>query len=183
MKAAMDHQFLWLQMMRGGSKTYILARFILNYALTVPGTPIVITAPTFRQALLLFDYMLEIIELNAKNENALVKVKEECAGEPKRNILESILRFKNGSSIRALPMGDGRKIRGIRGGVLIVDEFYQITEEMYEQHIKPFVSVIQGGRESKIIHSTTSWYQDCYAHERLMQIASEVKSGIRPMVL
>jgi len=176
-KTCYDAQFTWLQMMRGGSKTYTLARFAIDYCNMVPGTPVVCTSASFRQALLLFDEALKIIDLETKNENSPIRIEYELRGEVKRNALESIIRFQNGSSLRALPMGDGSKIRGVRGGVLIIDEFYLINEEMYESHIKPFVGVKQGGRDSKIIHATTSYYQDCFAYKRLMQIASEVKRG------
>lgn len=176
-KEAVRAQFLWLQVMRGGAKTYTLARFALNYALQNPNVPIVFTGPSFRQALLAYDCVLQLIALNAKNENSAIQIRSELHGDPKRNSTESILWLQNGSSLRALPMGDGSKIRGIRGGVLILDEFYLMTEEQYESHVKPFVGVRQGGLDSKVIHATTSWFQDCFAYKRLMQIASEVKAG------
>jgi len=169
--------FVWLQMMRGGAKSSTLARWALIYALQNANIPIIFTAPSFRQALLMFDEVIRTIDLNDKDQRAIVRIKNELVGEPKRNALECIIRFKNGSSIRALPMGNGEKIRGIRGGVLIIDEFYQITSEMYQDHIRPFVGVKQGNRESKIIYSTTSWTQDCYAYKRLMEIVAEVKVG------
>lgn len=169
--------FVWLQMMRGGAKSSTLARWALAYALQNANIPIIFTAPSFRQALLMFDEVTRTIDMNDRDQRSPVRIKNELMGEPKRNHLECIIRFKNGSSIRALPMGNGEKIRGIRGGVLIIDEFYQITSEMYQDHIRPFVGVKQGGRESKIIYATTSWTQDCYAYKRLMEIVAEVKVG------
>ena len=177
LKEANEKQFLWLQMMRGGSKSYTLARFCVDYALANADTPIVITAPSFRQALFVFDYAVGIIEGNARQENWPLNVGMELSGQIKRGSLESVIKFHNGSKILALPMGSGEKIRGVRGGVLVIDEFYQITKQMYQSHILPFVQVRQGNKPAKVIHSTTSWYQDCFAYERLMQIASEVKAG------
>lgn len=177
MQEAMQRQFLWLQLMRGGAKTYTIARFVLDYCLMNPGVPVVLTGPSFRQALLMFDEIVRIVERNDRDENAPVRVGSEIVGEVKRNTLESLVRFKNTSSVRAIPMGDGRKIRGLRGGLLVLDEFYQMTEELYESHVLPFVQIKQGGKESKVVHITTSWYQDCFAYRRLMQIASEVKAG------
>jgi hypothetical protein len=169
--------FVWVQMMRGGAKSSTLSRWALLYALQNADIPIVFTAPSFRQALLMFDEVMRIIDLNDRDQRAFIRIKNEVAVDAKRNALECVVRFKNGSSIRALPMGNGEKIRGIRGGVLIVDEFYQITSEMYQDHIRPFVTVKQGERESKIIYSTTSWTQDCYAYKRLLEIMAEVKVG------
>ena len=170
-------QFLWIQMMRGGSKTSTVARMVLNYCLQNANVPAIFTGPSFKQALMLLDEVIKIIGLEGKNENSLISLNTELRGDPKRNALDAIVNFQNGSSIRALPMGDGSKIRGYRGGLIVVDEAYLITEEMYESHIKPFGSVQQGGMPSKIIHTTTSSYQDTFAYRRMMQIASEVKAG------
>jgi hypothetical protein len=177
MREFAKRDFLWLQMMRGGSKTYTLARAVLNYCLANPGMPAILTGPSFRQALLMFDEIVKMIELNDRNENGPFKLKGEIVGEIKRNTMESLIKFRNGSLIKAVPMGDGSKIRGLRGGLLIVDEFYLISEEMYESHISPFAMVKQGGRDSKIVVCTTSWFQDTFAYRRLLQVASEVKSG------
>lgn len=173
----MLRQFLWVEIMRGGGKTFGFARNFLNYALMVPNTPIILTAPSFRQSLMCFDNIRQLIELNSKNENSLFNIKNEIVGEIKRGTMEALVNFKNGSMIKAVPMGDGQKIRGLRGGLLFVDEAYQVTEELYQSHIAPFVGVRQGDRPSKIVMATTSFYQDSFAYRRKMQIASEMKSG------
>jgi hypothetical protein len=173
----MLRQFLWIQMMRGGGKTSTVARMLLSYALMNAGVPIVLTGPSFRQSLLMFDEMIKILELEKKNANSPLQIYAELKSDPTRNTMGAVIQFKNGSTIKAIPMGDGSKVRGLRGGILVIDETYQITEEMYESHLKPFLAVKQGGMESKLIHITTSWYQDCFAWERLMSIASEVKAG------
>lgn len=176
-KEAALRQFLFLQMMRGGAKSTSLARFSIDYALQNANIPIIFTGPSFKQSLLMFDECVKIFEREEKNENAPLRLQAELVGDPKRNSIDALIRFYNGSSIRALPMGDGTKIRGYRGGLLIIDEAYQITEEMYTSHLAPFVSVKQGDRAGKIILATTSWFQDCFMYRRLLQIASEVKAG------
>lgn len=173
----MLRQFLWIQMMRGGGKTSTLARMILDYCLMNAGVPAVLTGPSFRQSLLMFDEMVKILELEKKNANSRIQVNAELKCDPTRNTMGATIQFKNGSTVKAIPMGDGSKIRGLRGGVLVIDEAYQVTEEMYESHIMPFLQVKQGGMESKVVFITTSWYQDCFAWARLCSIASEVKAG------
>ena len=173
----MDRVFLWVQVMRGGAKSSSFARGFIDYALMNPGAKIVLTAPTFRQSLLVFDEIARLIDLNAKNANSSFSIKGELKGDIRRGTIEALVEFKNGSLIKAVPMGDGSKIRGLRGGILFVDEGYQITEEMYESHLAPFAGVEFNGRPSKIIITTTSWYADCFAYRRMMQIASEVKAG------
>ena len=176
-KEIAKRQFLWIQMMRGGSKTSSVARIVLDYCLQNAGVPAIFTGPSFKQALMLLDEVIKIIQTEQKNENSSLSLLAELRGDPKRNALDAIVNLQNGSSLRALPMGDGTKIRGYRGGLIVVDETYLTTEEMYESHIKPFGSVQQGGMPSKIIHTTTSSYQDCFAYKRMMQIVSEVKAG------
>lgn len=177
LKEMILRKFLWVQIMRGGAKTTTIARGVLDYCLMFNKMPAILTAPSFRQALMIFDEVIRIIEIEARNDNAAFPIMNEILGEIKRNTMESVVRFRNGSSIKAVPMGDGQKIRGLRGGLLVVDEAYQITEEMFESHLKPFTVVKQGGRDSKIIMMTTSSFQDCFAYKRLMQIASEVRAG------
>lgn len=175
-KEAALRKFLFLQMMRGGSKTSSFSRFAIDYAACNP-VPIIFTGPSFKQSLLMFDKCLQILTLEERNENSPLRLNSELIGDPKRNSIDALIRFANGASIRALPMGDGSKIRGYRGGLLIVDEAYQITEEMYRVHLAPFAGVKMAGRESKIVLTTTSWYQDCYMYRRLMEICSEIKHG------
>jgi hypothetical protein len=175
-KEASSREFLFFQMMRGGSKTTSCARWSIDYAAANP-VPIIFTGPSFKQSLLMFDTVVKIITTEEKNENSPLRLQSELIGDPKRNSIDALVRFANGASIRALPMGDGSKIRGYRGGVLIIDEGYQITEEMYRVHLAPFAGVKMAGRESKIIITTTSWYQDCYMYRRLMEICSEIKRG------
>lgn len=170
-------KFLWIQVMRGGGKTYSVARAVLDYCLAHDNTPVILTAPSFRQSLMMFDEIVKIIEREKKNENANFKIASEVLGDIKRNTMESVIRFRNGSLVKAVPLGDGSKVRGLRGGILVLDEAYQMTKELYESHLAPFTGVKQGGRDSKIIMTTTSWYQDCFAYQRLMQIASEVRAG------
>jgi hypothetical protein len=125
----------------------------------------------------MFDEICKFLELEKRNNNSRVQAWVELKTDPTRNTMGAKIVFKNGSTIQALPMGDGSKIRGLRGGVLVIDEAYQMTQEMYESHILPFVLVEQGGMPPKVVYLTTSWYQDCFAWERLLQMASEVKAG------
>lgn len=177
MREFVKRQFLWIQMMRAGGKTSTMGRTVLNYCLMHPNTPAILTGPSYRQSLLMFDEICRILEAERRNKNSKLQVYAELKTDPTRNTMGAKIILWNGSTIQALPMGDGSKIRGLRGGVLVIDEAYQMTQEMYESHILPFVLVKQGGMPSKVIYLTTSWYQDCFAWERLLQMASEVKAG------
>lgn len=42
-----------------------------------------------------------------------------------------------GSIIQAVPLGDGSKIRGLRGHLIVTDEFAQVPEEIFDMVIRP----------------------------------------------
>ena len=47
------------------------------------------------------------------------------------------------SRIRALPLGDGEKLRGFRFQRIIIDEFLLMPERIYNEVIVPFLSVVE----------------------------------------
>lgn len=170
-------KFLFMQILRGGSKTTSVARALLDYALLVPNTQIALIAPTYRQSLFVFDEMVKLIQMNGRNKNVDTNVANEIVGDPRRGTMDASFRLHNLSSFKAVPLGEGQGIRGLRGGVIFLDEAYQFTEESYSSHIAPIAQVKQGGQESKIIMASTSWYQDCFMYKRMMQMAAEIKAG------
>lgn len=50
------------------------------------------------------------------------------------------LAFKNGSSIRAMPLGDGGKIRGARAHLLVIDETAQVPPDIIDKVVMPMMS-------------------------------------------
>lgn len=50
------------------------------------------------------------------------------------------LNFKNGSSIRAMPLGDGGKIRGARAHLLVIDEAAQVPNDIIDKVVMPMMS-------------------------------------------
>lgn len=121
----MDRVFLWVQVMRGGAKSSSFARGFIDYALMNPGAKIVLTAPTFRQSLLVFDEIARLIDLNAKNANSSFSIKGELKGDIRRGTIEALVEFKNGSLIKAVPMGDGCLVPSTQ--VLYSDRFGTIS--------------------------------------------------------
>ncbi len=47
------------------------------------------------------------------------------------------------SRIRALPLGDGSKLRGFRFHRIIIDEMLLMPERVYNEVIVPFLSVVE----------------------------------------
>lgn len=120
---------------RGAGKTFILALYALTRALLVPGSKIVIVGAGFRQAKLVFKYIEQLYEASP-----LVKEAVSQWGGPKYGSDAATLRVGL-SSIQAIPIGDGEKIRGLRATVLIADEFASIPEDIFDIVIAPFTAV------------------------------------------
>jgi len=120
---------------RGAGKTFILALYALMRALLVPGSKIVIVGAGFRQAKLVFKYIEQLYE-----SSPLVKEAISQWGGPKYGSDAATLRVGL-SSIQAIPIGDGEKIRGLRATVLIADEFASIPEDIFDIVIAPFTAV------------------------------------------
>ncbi|MCI0557953.1 MAG: terminase family protein, partial [Nitrososphaera sp.] len=120
---------------RGAGKTFILALYALLRALLVPGSKIVIVGAGFRQAKLVFKYIEQLYE-----SSPLIKEAIAHWGGPKYGSDAATLRVGL-SSIQAIPIGDGEKIRGMRATVLIADEFASIPEDIFDIVIAPFTAV------------------------------------------
>lgn len=174
-----EGKFIFEQACRGASKSYTVARWMLLKALTQLMTGI-FTAPTFRQALLAFKYAETILKENATARNPINLAREldgKIVGGGGQAV-EARMRFKNGSILKALPMGDGEKLRGERADVLFCDEFFKMDQAMFRIHILPFlykpviteVNPFKVPRmESKLIMATSAEYEDCFAYHFLTQ--------------
>jgi len=120
---------------RGAGKTFMLAVYALLKALLVPGSKIVICGAGFRQAKLVFKYIETLYEASPLVQEAIGQW-----GGPKFGSDAATLRVGL-STITAIPIGDGEKIRGLRATCLIADEFASISEEIFEIVISPFTAV------------------------------------------
>tara|TARA_R100000734_G_C3308522_1_gene99152 strand:- start:19 stop:1539 length:1521 start_codon:yes stop_codon:yes gene_type:complete len=56
------------------------------------------------------------------------------------------------SSIRALPLGDGEKLRGYRFQRIIIDELLLMPEKIFNEVIMPFLSVVENPTERQEIY-------------------------------
>jgi len=118
---------------RGLSKSYTTAQFAWLYALLNPGAKIAIIARVFRQSREIFK---KIEEVAAKPEASLLA---QCLGRPVHKNDEYSLQIGK-SEIKALPLGEGEKLRGFRFTVLIIDEFLLMPEKIVTEVLMPFLS-------------------------------------------
>ena len=120
---------------RGAGKTTLLAIYaVLRCALT-PGTKIVGVGAGFRQSKMIFEKAEEIFN----NSTVLQSICSNNSG-PRREPDKWILKI-NDSSLVALPIGDGSRIRGHRASIILADEFGSMSPEIYEVVVSGFAAV------------------------------------------
>jgi hypothetical protein len=176
-KTCEENTWVWIQASRGSAKSYTVARWVVSYGLRFPFQAVKIIAPSFRQSKTLYDYCATVIKTNSKIDALIYKLEQDIPEDNIKRGHEVIMTFINGSSIEALPAGNGDTLRGKRATVLILDEFYLFPREIYVSHVVPFLNVQKGEQPAKLIHLTTSWYQDCFAYSVLMDGARYIKMG------
>ena len=120
---------------RGMGKSFILALYAILRALFMPRRKIIIVGAAFRQSKVLFEYMDTIWK------NAPV-LRDLCASNsgPRRDVDRCVMHIGH-STITALPLGDGSKIRGQRANDIIADEFASIPRDIFENVVAGFAAV------------------------------------------
>ena len=125
---------------RGGSKSWTLAVYAVLRALLDPGCKIVIVGFGLRQAKLVFGY----IETMWHNSPILQNIcKDSCVNKnklgPRQNVDLCVFQIGE-STIHALPLGDGSRIRGFRANVVIADEFAVIPPDTFDIVVRGFAA-------------------------------------------
>jgi hypothetical protein len=168
--------YFFHEAVRGGAKSYTTSRFNLVYGLTHLVTT-VLTAPTYRQALINFNYMVGCIKENNTVRNPFPLGKELDGKIIGGGNIEARMRFKNGTVNKALPMGKGERVRGERADIMHCDEFYQMDKTMFMYHLLPILNKpeMEGDQlgltptrpDSKLIITTSAEYEDSFAYHFL----------------
>lgn len=125
---------------RGLGKSFILAVYSLLRAIFLNNRKIIICGAAFRQSKVIFNY-IETIWNNAPLLRDLV-ISSSKSSKPGPSHQSDMYVFEiGGSSIKALPIGDGQKIRGQRATDILSDEFASINVDVFENVIAGFASV------------------------------------------
>jgi hypothetical protein len=130
-----NRKFPMLVGSRGLGKTFILSLYCLLRAALIPNRKIVVVGSAFRQSKYLHDYMENIW----KNAPILRDMCDSNSG-PRRDV-DMCKMTINGSTISALPIGDGQTIRGQRANDIVADEFASMSREVFENVIAGFAAV------------------------------------------
>ena len=131
---------------RGMSKSWTTGIFAFMDALLNQGVDIGILSKSFRQAKMIFK---KIEDIANKPEAAYLS---QCIKRISKQNDEWVMEIGD-SSIRALPLGDGSKLRGFRFHRIIIDEMLLMPERVYNEVIVPFLSVVQNPKERENIYN------------------------------
>jgi len=121
---------------RGMSKSFTTGIFAALDAVLNQGVEIGILSKSFRQAKMIFK---KIEDIAAKPEAGFFR---QCITKTSKSNDEWLMEIGS-SRIRALPLGDGEKLRGFRFHRIIIDEFLLMPERIYNEVIVPFLSVVE----------------------------------------
>lgn len=121
---------------RGMSKSFTTGIFAALDAVLNQGVEIGILSKSFRQAKMIFK---KIEDISNKPEAGFFR---QCITKTSKSNDEWLMEI-GASRIRALPLGDGEKLRGFRFHRIIIDEFLLMPERIYNEVIVPFLSVVE----------------------------------------
>lgn len=121
---------------RGMSKSFTTGIFAYLDAIMHQGVEIGILAASFRQSKQIFK---KIEDIASKPEARMLA---DCITKKSKSNDEWLMEIGR-SRIRALPLGDGSKLRGFRFHRIIIDEFLLMPERIYNEVIVPFLSVVE----------------------------------------
>jgi hypothetical protein len=122
-----------LLMTRGGGKSWMLALYACLRAMLTPGSKIVIVAASFRQSKIVFDYIEQFYNYSP--------IMQACCPKGIEKPTDSRVLRVGDSVIKALPLGNGEKIRGERATHIITDEFASIPPEIFQVVVRGFAAV------------------------------------------
>ena len=131
---------------RGMSKSFTTGIYAALDAGLNQGVEIGILSKSFRQAKMIFK---KIEDIAAKPEAALFA---QCITKKSKSNDEWLMEIGR-SRIRALPLGDGEKLRGFRFHRIIIDEFALMPERIYNEVIVPFLSVVENPTQREDLHN------------------------------
>lgn len=164
---------------RGAGKTFLGGLIASALADLYPGSDQIVLSNTIRQAVLMLE---KIKQLSEQNENLANEMKRKAGKYVSLSKAEASCEFKNGSTIRAVPLDSAR---GLRGKVLWQDESLQVDQELYTQIAEPIkntrriVSTTHGFKDfpSKTICMTSACTKSNPYYEIFLQSVRAMKNG------
>jgi hypothetical protein len=115
--------------------SFTTAIFAALYAVFEPGVKIGIMSASFRQSKTIIKKLEDIM----LTREASLFHQAVTQGKIQKSTDQWTIDIGR-SSISAIPLGDGQKLRGFRFNVVIVDEFLLMPERIFNEVIKPFLA-------------------------------------------
>lgn len=156
---------------RGAGKDWMGDVCALLYAGLFPLTKVMLLAPIFGQQKKMFGDLQTIWSMSPFLQDATI-------GEPSIGNDRCLLKFKNGSTILARPVGTGAKIKGERANVLVINEYDNMDQGIVNSVIKPFMRIKQKGRENKTIIMSNATYR--FNHLWPLFVFHSYKQSVEP---
>jgi phage FluMu gp28-like protein len=116
---------------RQTGKTMSIAMKAIHFADINPKMTVLITAPSLRQSMIMFDRIVSFVYSSSRLRNKLVR------------ITRTLVCFENGSRIIALPCSEHR-LRGYSANMIICDEASWVSEKVITQVLFPMLTTTQG---------------------------------------
>jgi len=132
--------------------TWLVAVYCTLKAMLYSEMKIGVVAPSLRQTACVFDE-IDRLFTNSPYFRASVRTM-------KYSNISYLLEFHHNSKIEGLPVGaDGKKIRGKRYNIVILDEFNYHNEETINAVVKPFLMIRKGETLNQIVYASSPGYR------------------------
>jgi len=153
---------------RQSGKTATIAIKAIHFAYCRPNTTVLITSPSLRQSMIMFDRILSVIYGSSVLPKSVVRK------------TRTTIQLSTGSQIVALPCSENL-LRGYTAHLIICDEAAFMPEEVITQIIFPMLSTTQG----KAIFLSTPWGRDHFFYRAFMDpkySVHRIKSKESPLI-
>lgn len=125
---------------RGFSKSFVASHFAYLYCLLNPGKHIIVVSATFRSSRRIVENIDDWSRRKATEDHSGgALLRQTIDGDMVKKADLYKIKFHNGSSITALPLGDPNRLRGFRANVVILDEGLLIPQPTIDNVLKPFL--------------------------------------------
>jgi len=153
---------------RQTGKTTTIALKAIYFANTNPNVTVLITSPSLRQSMIMFDRITDFVFQSVRLRNRILKA------------TRTLICFDNGSRIIALPCSENL-LRGYSAQMVICDETSFMPERIIVQVIFPMISATNG----YAIFLSTPWARDHFFYRAFVDpnySVYKVKSSESPLI-
>ncbi len=166
---------------RGLGKSYLTALFCVVRCILYPGTTVILAAGTKKQAGMIITEKIEMMKRQSVVLDAEIEIIKDTSSEIS-------CEFKNGSIIQATVSGDGG--RGLRGNILIIDEYRIVKDKDLNTVLKPMLTAPRTPgftfkpeyanypiEENKELYLSSAWYKSEWSYKKFKDTLKSMLEG------